>query len=251
VLTFLASIGKKQTEWKEKDVFLDGDIKVDLILGYPWLRRTQLGILPHKGALFHEQSGGALRLLRSVKTRTRVPTDNKDPKQQQVNVRGVQETPQHEDLEERLLQIQKLQLCVPRDTENGDNMLSKQAQLEISEQLKKTEEMTVARVITSDSRDSEWGELQALVDELRAKLHEDYDNVVLGEEIFPNPPHRGPHCTAHIFLKPGAQPKKQKQILLQGERRDALIVIAQNWLNKLRTEPCEGPWSSPAFPVRK
>jgi hypothetical protein len=251
VLTFLASTGKKQTEWKEKAVFLDGDIQVDLILGYPWLRRTQLGILPHKGALFHEQNGGTLRLLRSVKTRTRVPTDGKDPTQQQVNVRGVQETPQCEDLEERLLQIQKLQLCVPRDTENGDNMLSRQAQLEISEQLRKTEEMTVARVITSDSSDSEWGEHQALVDELRAKLHEDYDNIVLGEEIFPDPPHRGPHCTAHIFLKPGAQPKKQKQILLQGERRDAMIVIAQNWLNKLRTEPCEGPWSSPAFPVRK
>ncbi len=108
MLTFLASTGKKQTEWKEKAVFLEGDIQVDLILGYPWLRRTQLGILRHKGALFHEQSGGALRLLRSVKTRTRVPTDNKDPKQQQVNVRGVQETPQYEDLEERLLQIQKL-----------------------------------------------------------------------------------------------------------------------------------------------
>ncbi len=120
-------------------MFLDGDIQVDLILGYPWLRRTQLGILLHKGALFHEQSVGILRLLRSVKTRTRVPTDNKDPTQQHVNVRRVQETPQFEDLEECLLQTQKLQLCVPRDTENGDNMLSKQAQLAISEQLKKTE----------------------------------------------------------------------------------------------------------------
>ncbi len=38
VLTFLASTGKKQSEWKEKAVFLDGDIQVDLILGYPWLR---------------------------------------------------------------------------------------------------------------------------------------------------------------------------------------------------------------------
>ncbi len=45
VPTFLASTGKKQSEWKEKAVFLDGDIQVDLILGYPWLRRTQLGIL--------------------------------------------------------------------------------------------------------------------------------------------------------------------------------------------------------------
>ncbi len=30
-----------------------------------------------------------------------------------------------------------------------------------------------------------------------------------------------------------------------------MIEIAQNWLNKLRTEYCVGPWISPAFPVRK
>jgi hypothetical protein len=116
-----------------------------------------------------------------VKTRKRIPTDNKEPTQPQVNVRELRETPQFEDLEERLLQIQKLQLLVPRDTENGDNFLSRQAQLEISKQLKKTEEMKVARLLTSDSSDSEWGEHQALVDELRAKLHEDYDHIVLGE----------------------------------------------------------------------
>ncbi len=86
--------------------------------------------------------------------------------------------PQFEDLEEHLLQIQKLQLFVPRDTENGDNILSKQSQMAISEQLKKTEEITVARDYHSDSSDSEWGEHQALVDELRAKLHEDNDNIV-------------------------------------------------------------------------
>ncbi len=92
---------------------MDGDIQVDLILGYPWLRRTQLRKFPRKGALFHEQSGGALRLLLSVKTRTCVPTDNKNSPQQQVNVRGVQETPQFEDLEERLLQIQQCNfLCL-------------------------------------------------------------------------------------------------------------------------------------------
>ncbi len=54
-------------------------------------------------------------------------------------------------------------------------------------------------VITKDSSDSEWGDQQALVYELLAKLHEDYDNIVLGEEIFPDPPHRGLHCTALIF----------------------------------------------------
>ncbi len=46
---------------------------------------------------------------------------------------------------------------MPRDTEYDDNMLSRQAQVEISEQLRKTEEITVVRVITSDSSESEWG----------------------------------------------------------------------------------------------
>jgi hypothetical protein len=89
--------------------------------------------------------------------------------------------------------------------------------------------MTVARVITSDSSESDWGEHQPLVEEFCAKLHEDYDNIVIGEETFLETPHTCQHCTARIFLKPGAQPKKQKQILLQGERRDAMIEIAQNW----------------------
>ncbi len=108
-----------------------------------------------------------------MRTRTRFPTDKTNPPQKQVNVR----------VEERLLHIQKLQLFVPRDTENGANMLNKQAQRAISEQLKKTEEMKVARSIASDPSDSEWGEHQALVDELLAKLHEDYGHIVLGEEF--------------------------------------------------------------------
>ncbi len=48
-----------------------------------------------------------------------------------------------------------MKLFVPRETENGDNLFSRQAQLKISEKLKKTEEMTVARVITSDSSQSD------------------------------------------------------------------------------------------------
>ncbi len=53
LLSLLASTGKKQSEWKKKAVFLNKNIQIDLTLGNPWLRRTQWGILPHKGGLFH------------------------------------------------------------------------------------------------------------------------------------------------------------------------------------------------------
>ncbi len=111
--------------------------------------------------------------------------------------------------------------------------------------------MTVARVITSDSIESEWGKHQILVDKLPAKLYQTLTTLSQWKKRF-----RTHSTEVHIaqrkfFLKPGAQPKKQKQIFLQGDRREAMIEIAHNWLKTLKTEPCEGPWSSSAFPVRK
>jgi site-specific DNA-cytosine methylase len=49
---FFATSEKQKMGWQEDACFLEGDIQVDLILGYPWLRTVQLGILPHKDALF-------------------------------------------------------------------------------------------------------------------------------------------------------------------------------------------------------
>ncbi len=49
---FFATSEKQKMGWQEDACFLEGDIQVDLILGYPWLRTVQLGILPNKDALF-------------------------------------------------------------------------------------------------------------------------------------------------------------------------------------------------------
>ena len=43
---------RKRSTWRENAWFIEGDIQVDLILGYPWLRTVQLGILPHRDAFF-------------------------------------------------------------------------------------------------------------------------------------------------------------------------------------------------------
>jgi hypothetical protein len=132
-----------------------------------------------------------------------------------------------ERLMSELVQVQKMQCKIPGDTQQGDCELRKIDKEEIAMRLQQVEGQTIGQVITSDSEPTEWGENQALVDELRAKLHADYDGVVLCDEALPDPPVRGPHCEAQINLKPGAEPKKQKPILLQGERREAMIDIAK------------------------
>ncbi len=43
---------QKNSTWPENACFIEGDIQVELILGYPWLRTVQLGILPHRDAIF-------------------------------------------------------------------------------------------------------------------------------------------------------------------------------------------------------
>ena len=54
-IEFFATSEKQKMSWQEDACFLEGDIQVDLILGYPWLKTVQLGILPHKDALFFEK----------------------------------------------------------------------------------------------------------------------------------------------------------------------------------------------------
>ena len=51
------------------------------------------------------------------------------------------------------------------------------------------------------------------VEHLRAKLHEDYDGIVLRDEVIPNPPERGEYGYAYIPLKEGAVPQRQKQFV--------------------------------------
>ena len=256
-LGFSASAGSRVKDWRERAIFIEGDIQVDLILGYPWLRSTHLGILPHKDALFRE--GSPTWLLRSVTSSASFPEtiDTAPQKSERLSRARIQQmrleksAQEWEDFEKRLIEICKLQLTVPGDTEIRDMKLSRKSNVQILQKFEKVNAAEIARVITTEKSETEWGEHQPLVDELRDKLHKDYDGVVLCDEALPDPPDRGPHCTARIFLKPGAEPKKQKQIFLQGERREAVQEIAGNWLKGKRTESCEGPWSSPSFPVRK
>jgi hypothetical protein len=68
----------------------------------------------------------------------------------------------------------------------------------IIRELKKVNETSVSRVLTAESDKSERGVNQAMVEELRSKLHKDYNNVVLCEEALPDPPDRGRHCVQNL-----------------------------------------------------
>ena len=81
----------------------------------------------------------------------------------------------------------------------------------------------------------EWREHEPLVDRLRAALFEDFPNV-LRESILPDPPIRWPNFEAQIYLKPTAQPKKQRSMSMCGERLDAMEQITQDWLEAGKIE---------------
>ena len=177
---FFATSEKQKMSWQEDACFLEGDIQVDLILGYPWLKTVQLGILPHKDALFFEKENKWL--LRSVRQYPEEidTTPQRRVKRSKKHVRQLKnEEPEMEidDLEmleklmSELMQVQKMQYKLPGDTQQGDNELRRLDKEEIAKVLKQVEGETIGRVITSESEPTEWGENQALVDELRAKLN--------------------------------------------------------------------------------
>ena len=48
------------------------------------------------------------------------------------------------------------------------------------------------------------------IPELVKKIHEEFDKTVFGKEALPDPPCRGLYGYAHIPLKEGAEPQRQK-----------------------------------------
>ena len=79
---------------------------------------------------------------------------------------------------------------------------------------------------------AEWGEHQVLVEGLRAGIMEADGCTVLCNEIQPDPTNSGTNCEAIITLKEGAQPKKQREMPMHGERLEALGKIADEWFGQ-------------------
>jgi hypothetical protein len=242
-LQFMKEIdGGKQEPWAAQGVFYAGEISEEMILGYPWLAENSVGILAGSGELTvgwpQKKIVGCTResektnLLRGVKSE--VPLTRNE----------------FSDGEDWLT-TQKMRLKVISVTDGWESKLEdaelEEVQMRLTAVNDETELLRVRRIQTSGS--SEWGQYQSLVEELRAGLHADYDGTVLVDEIDQDPPVRGPHCEGKIFLKPGAKPKKQGAMKLQGERLEGMKKVAQDWFDGGRIEHCQGPWASPSFAV--
>ena len=60
------------------------------------------------------------------------------------------------------------------------------------------------------------------LEELRKKVHEDFDGTALGNEVIPDPPVRGNYGYAYIPQEENAMLTCQKPFQMYGERKEAL-----------------------------
>jgi hypothetical protein len=129
--------------------------------------------------------------------------------------------------------------------------LNKEEKKYLGEKLQKAEENHVRSVVIAKG-DCEQEDPR--IEGLRQKIHEEYDGVVLRTEVIPNPPVRGVNGEAMIILKEGAVPQRQKPFRQFGEKHDAMMKIAQQWLEAGFIEKVTDPhvaWLCQAFAVPK
>ena len=84
-------------------------------------------------------------------------------------------------------------------------------------------------------------EEDSAVEELRRKIHEDFDGTVLRDEIIPDPPVRGRYGYAYIPLKDDAVPQRRKLYFQHGERKEAMSTLVSEWAERKFIERPTGP----------
>ena len=94
-----------------------------------------------------------------------------------------------------------------------------------------------------------------LVEEFRKKIHDDYDDKLLGTEVIPDSPKRGPYGEAYIALLENYVPTRSKLFRMHGEKCEAHVKVTQEWLDqKFLEKPPEAQvveWLSLVFVVPK
>ena len=243
--------------------FYEADIKTDAILSFPWMAENQVGIFPHHRALAMDTPCFTLLygLAKNAKRKNPSPPgwsgggrgghrrhkkkgSRYYPRIQQVGII-------REDLDEEFLQVQKMLLEVPQEGIcTKSDFLSQEENELVFQNLKENPKGTQISIIEAHSTltdDEEKAET------FRKKIHDDYDGVVLRNEVPPDPPVRGMYGYAYIPLKDGAVPQRQKPFYQHGERHDAMKQITEDWLSKKFIErPRKGvEWLCQAFAVPK
>ena len=142
--------------------------------------------------------------------------------------------------EKDFLQLQKINLFVPvertsegeiSDEEEGpeekDELTDEELRL-VQQNLEGAPTRSIQKVIVAHGEDPKEKEVEAY----RKKIHDDYDGIVLRDEIIRSPPERGPHGYAYIPLKHDAAPTRQKPIIAHGDKRQAYEKFVKDWIEK-------------------
>ena len=246
--------------------FYLADIKLDAILSYPWMRKHHLGVFPDLNALamrdpFILLYGEEKLRKRFLSRETRIQTltvehcmsDLEDPGNE---LEGGSEPPtiplwvlqtenwalppqgKHEELRPKFLN--------PEEIEIFQEIFTKE---EIFESPQDQATSSCYSIVTDGPEPYN----DPCIERYIAKLHEEFDDIVLCTDIQPDPPVRGVYGWAYIPLKTDAQPEARKPIFMHGERLEAFKTVTENWINEnlfeLPTPGVPVSWMSRAFVV--
>jgi len=119
------------------------------------------------------------------------------------------------------LLLQKMDLKLPPNSEELQTRSLSKTDLRCIERVLSRSEATPERYVRPLVMTPEPNGDDPLVAKLTEALHSEYDGEVLGTEVVPDPPIRGPYGQAYIPLKEGAVPYRTRPFSMQGEKLEA------------------------------
>ena len=226
--------------------FHEADINVDAILGNPWLCKRRIAVFPYEHAIAVERDSHHLDLLFSNVPHRRRHHLHKRKAKAKRNVRTV--SAQELGDSEGRGWLANLRLEIPHFDDYARTLVLSEKEHEyVREKIVEHDQLHVQTVVVAKGDSAEEN---PFVEELRKKVHLEYDGVVLRNEVIPDPPVRGLHGNAFITLKEGAVPQRSKPFRQFGEKHDALVKITQGWIdNKYieRATDLQTEWLSQYF----
>ena len=120
--------------------------------------------------------------------------------------------PLDQEEEEKFIEVEKMRLHIPPSEKSAtlDFLTHKEKKIVVLQIEKAQKKRTVNMVETDENASLPPGWEAQRLDQLRKKIHEDFDGTALRDEVIPNPPVRGLYGYAHIPLQPDAVPTRTK-----------------------------------------
>lgn len=238
-------------EWSVMAAFHDADLQVDAILGLPWLRQRQLGVIPHLEALVRwEEPQLLLKSVRQPEPRV---------------IRQIRKEERRErELWARVDRVRAMNMTLPGGLEDVDQEADSDVFGEYEESLYEDEETLMSWAQEWAKVEKQMAKIQGVVtvpegehlkggdvEQRITALHQDFEGKVLRDRIWAGDIERGPFGFGRIELKPGAAAVCRRPIYLTGERHDAMVAMVEEWERDGKVESGRSEWSSPAFVVAK